>query len=176
MPAGLAPCVSCRSPPCCSCLSPPYRAANVPLFVSPTFRTPSKSTGIKALQSLTPPPVTCLTSPPLSLRWIRAKAKVKCTYRQTALSVATELGPEGDVRFRGVLSVVFETPEMHIPPWYWFSITTTVHQSEWLVSGNCIGEPSGSNLACKLTCSQKGTVKIPSLPTVVVILPPPPPL
>ena len=47
-------------------------AANVPLFVSPTFRTPSNSTGIKALQSLTPPPVTCLTSPPLSLRWIRA--------------------------------------------------------------------------------------------------------
>ena len=50
-------------------------AANVPLFVSPTFRTPSNSTRIKALQSLTPPPVTCLTSPPLSLRWIRAKAK-----------------------------------------------------------------------------------------------------
>ena len=28
--------------------------------------------------------------------------------------------PEGNVRFRGSLSVVFKTPEMHISPWYWF--------------------------------------------------------
>ena len=28
--------------------------------------------------------------------------------------------PDGNVRFRGPLSVVFKTPEMHIPPWYWF--------------------------------------------------------
>ena len=31
------------------------------------------------------------------------------------------MGPKGDVRCRGILSVVFKTPEMHIPPWYWFS-------------------------------------------------------
>ena len=31
------------------------------------------------------------------------------------------MGPKGDMRRRGVLSVVFKTPEMHIPPWYWFS-------------------------------------------------------
>ena len=29
--------------------------------------------------------------------------------------------PEGNGRFPGSLSVVFKTPEMHIPPWYWFS-------------------------------------------------------
>ena len=48
---------------------------------------------------------------------------MKCTYRKTALPVATELGPEGDVRFRGVRSVVFKAPEMRIPPWYWFRNT-----------------------------------------------------
>ena len=32
--------------------------------------------------------------------------------------------PEGNVRFRGSLSVVFKTPEMHISPWYWFSPTS----------------------------------------------------
>ena len=37
--------------------------------------------------------------------------------------VATGLGPEGDVRSRGVLSAVFRTLEMRIPPWYWFSLT-----------------------------------------------------
>ena len=26
------------------------------------------------------------------------------------------------MRYRGVLGVVFKTPEMHIPPWYWFSV------------------------------------------------------
>ena len=30
------------------------------------------------------------------------------------------MGPQGDVRFSVVLSVVFKTPEMHIPPWYRF--------------------------------------------------------
>ena len=25
------------------------------------------------------------------------------------------------MRCRGVLSVIVKTPEMHIPPWYWFS-------------------------------------------------------
>ena len=34
--------------------------------------------------------------------------------------------PEGTGRFRGSLLVVFKTPEMHIPPWYWFSTTTTL--------------------------------------------------
>ena len=32
-----------------------------------------------------------------------------------------KLGRKGDMRRRGVLEIVFETPEMHIPPWYWFS-------------------------------------------------------
>ena len=33
---------------------------------------------------------------------------------------AYPVGPKGDMRWRGVLSVVVKTPEMHIPPWYWF--------------------------------------------------------
>ena len=45
---------------------------------------------------------------------------MKCTYPQTALSVVTQLGPKGDKRCPGVLSVFFKTPEMHIPPWLWF--------------------------------------------------------
>ena len=32
-----------------------------------------------------------------------------------------QLGRKGDVRRRGVLEIVFKTPEMDIPPWYWFS-------------------------------------------------------
>ena len=48
-------------------------------------------------------------------------AKVKCTYRQTALLVSTQLGPEGDIRNRRLFSVVVKSTEMHIPPWYWFS-------------------------------------------------------
>ena len=34
----------------------------------------------------------------------------------------TQLGPKGDMRYRGVLSAVVNLPEMHIPPWYWFRI------------------------------------------------------
>ena len=34
--------------------------------------------------------------------------------------MAPRLGPKGDSRSRVVISVVFKTPEMHIPPWYWF--------------------------------------------------------
>ena len=30
------------------------------------------------------------------------------------------MGPKGDMRCRGVLSVIVNLPEMHIPPWYWF--------------------------------------------------------
>ena len=56
----------------------------------------------------------------------QTKAKVKCTYRYTALSVPTQLGPKGDMRCRGVLSVIVKLPEMHIPPWYWFSSPTTL--------------------------------------------------
>ena len=33
-------------------------------------------------------------------------------------------GTADEVRCRGVLSVVVKLPEMHIPPWYWFSTTT----------------------------------------------------
>ena len=33
----------------------------------------------------------------------------------------TRLGPKGDMRCRGVLSGIVNLPEMHIPPWYWFS-------------------------------------------------------
>ena len=33
----------------------------------------------------------------------------------------TQLGPKANMKCRGVLSVVVNTPEMHIPPWYWFS-------------------------------------------------------
>ena len=32
----------------------------------------------------------------------------------------TQLGPKGNMKCRGVLSVVVNTPAMHIPPWYWF--------------------------------------------------------
>ena len=32
----------------------------------------------------------------------------------------TQLGPEGNIRRRGVLLVIVKTPEMHIPPWYGF--------------------------------------------------------
>ena len=33
-----------------------------------------------------------------------------------------QLGRKGDVRRRGVLEIVFKTPEMDIPPWYWFRV------------------------------------------------------
>ena len=32
----------------------------------------------------------------------------------------TQLGPKGDMRCCGVLSVVVKISKMHIPPWYWF--------------------------------------------------------
>ncbi len=32
----------------------------------------------------------------------------------------TQLGSEGDMRCRGVLSVIVNLPEVHIPPWYRF--------------------------------------------------------
>ena len=38
----------------------------------------------------------------------------------------TQLGPEGDMRCRGVLSVIVNLPEMHIPPWYWFRLALAV--------------------------------------------------
>ena len=50
------------------------------------------------------------------------------------------------------------------------SITTTLHQIGWLVSGNCIGERTGAKLSCKLAYSREGIPKIPFMPTVVVIL------
>ena len=56
----------------------------------------------------------------MTLPKFKTKAKVKCTYRNTALSVPTQLVPKGDMRSCGVLSVIVKTPEMHIPPWYWF--------------------------------------------------------
>ena len=31
-----------------------------------------------------------------------------------------QLGRKGDMRRRGILEIVFKTPGMHIPPWYWF--------------------------------------------------------
>ena len=50
------------------------------------------------------------------------------------------------------------------------SITTTLHQIGWLVSGNCIGERTGAKLSCKLAYSREGIPKNPFMPTVVVIL------
>ena len=44
------------------------------------------------------------------------------------LSVATRLEPKGDARSHEVISVVFKTPEMHIPLWYWFR-SDSVHVS-----------------------------------------------
>ena len=32
------------------------------------------------------------------------------------------VGAKGNMGCCRVLSVVFKTPEMHIPPWYWFSL------------------------------------------------------
>ena len=43
----------------------------------------------------------------------------------------TQLGPKGDMRCRGVLSVIVNLPEMHLPPWYWFS-TGPVRGGVWL--------------------------------------------
>ena len=34
-----------------------------------------------------------------------------------------QLGRKGNVRCRGVLEIAFNTPEMDIPPWYWFRWT-----------------------------------------------------
>ena len=34
--------------------------------------------------------------------------------------MTTQLGPKGDMRCRGVLSVIVNLPGMQIPPWYWF--------------------------------------------------------
>ena len=57
-----------------------------------------------------------------------------CGPRQTLVSsafgrwvVPTQLGPKGDMSCRGVLSVVGKTPEMHIPPWLWFSSPTSLN-------------------------------------------------
>ena len=50
------------------------------------------------------------------------------------------------------------------------SITTTLHQIGWLVSGNCIGERTGAKPSCKLAYSREGIPKSPFMPTVVVIL------
>ena len=50
------------------------------------------------------------------------------------------------------------------------SITTTLHQIGWLVSGNCIGERTGAKLSCKLAYSWEGIPKSPFMSTVVVIL------
>ena len=50
------------------------------------------------------------------------------------------------------------------------SITTTLHQVGWLVSGNCIGKRTGVKLSCKLAYSREGIPKSPFMPTVVVIL------
>ena len=51
------------------------------------------------------PVVQNLSSPVLTLVLLqpKTKAKVKCTYRWTALSVSTKFGPKGDMRCRGVL-------------------------------------------------------------------------
>ena len=50
----------------------------------------------------------------------KTKAKVECTYRQTALWVSTQLGLGGDIRNHRLFSVVVKSTEMHIPRWYWF--------------------------------------------------------
>ena len=58
---------------------------------------------------------------------------MKCTYRQTALSLPTKSGPKGDMRCRGVLSVLVWAPEMHIPPWYWFRIALQVKGGRYIL-------------------------------------------
>ena len=50
------------------------------------------------------------------------------------------------------------------------SITTTLRQIGWLVSGNCIGKRMGAKLSCKLAYSREAIPKSPFMPTVVVIL------
>ena len=35
--------------------------------------------------------------------------------------MVTRVGHKGDAICRRVISVVFETPDMHSPPWYWVS-------------------------------------------------------
>ena len=88
---------------------------------------------------------------------------MKCTYRQTALPVATQLGSKGDVRFSVVLSVVFKTPEMHIPPWYRFSWGSTfivkAHPKE--VDGGVkafVPKAAPFNTAVTLSATPNGTL------------------
>ena len=67
---------------------------------------------------------------------------MKCTYRYTALSVPTQLGPKGDMRRRGVLSVMVKLPEVHIPPWYWFRKASPwpfITSPDWLFCGCLLG-------------------------------------
>ena len=64
------------------------------------------------------------------------------------------MGPKGDTRFCGVLSVVFKTPEMHIPPWYWFR--ARFQQSSFVPSlrFGSMWSSCSSRLLCRLSSPQ----------------------
>ena len=65
--------------------------------------------------------------------------------------MGTQLGPKSNMRCCRVLSVVFKTPEMHIPPWYWFSITTTLPQLGQFLAGNRFAEGKATKLSSART-------------------------
>ena len=60
------------------------------------------------------------------------------------MSVVTQLVPKGDMRHCGILSGVFKTPEMHIPPWYWFRIVVATGErpSDWHYDQSMLQPPN----------------------------------
>ena len=69
-----------------------------------------------------------------------------------------------------VLSVVFKTPEMHIPPWYWFSITTTLPQLGQFLAGNRFAEGKATKLSSAWTGRHEEVLKVHFLRTVIILL------
>ena len=83
------------------CADGPVKARNGPAGMKWEGRTLGKTASEAGLK-----PGYCRETPPVTTR--------------KTLAVLVQSFPKGDVRFSVVLSVVFKTPEMHIPPWYRF--------------------------------------------------------
>ena len=66
---------------------------------------------------------------------------------------------------------------MHIPPWLWFSITTTVPQFGQFLAWNRFAEgKAAAKLSSAWAGVHKEVLKVPSLRTVIVILAEAPPV
>ena len=59
---------------------------------------------------------------------------------------------------------------MYIPPWLWFSITTTLPQFGQFLAGNRFAEDKATKLSSAWASRHEEVLKVPCLRTVVVIL------